>query len=174
MADRPTHSLATPAAPKPTKETLLAGIAAARAEVQAHRLGLRRSASPMHRLKTSFHQHPGIYIGGAAVLGLLLSKLPASSKKKYRHLADEPAPKAAAKAKDKDTSVKPSHPVIAAMAATAVKMAFDLSKPILVRWLKDHALGGLIPPPYGNSGSNGGPPRYAPEAGTASDPVSPA
>lgn len=74
------------------------------------------------KLKRSFRANAVAWFGGAAVLGLLLSKLPPARRKVVIHgpaLRSEPTAKAGK----------------AAFALTALKFAFDFVKPALLRWV---------------------------------------
>lgn len=123
------------------KESLKTELATAREQLSAHSLGLRRSLSVKERFKRSFRQHPSAWFGGAAVLGLALSRIPAREGRPKKEM--KAAARAAAAAAAKESAGSAASPAggagKAAFAATALKLAIDLAKPSLVRWLKERA-----------------------------------
>lgn len=65
------------------KTELVADLDRARAGLARNCEALRRDLDVGTRLRASFHHNKAAYIGGAGVMGLLLSKLPARRKKIY-------------------------------------------------------------------------------------------
>ncbi len=62
------------------KQAIVAELAAARARLSATGDALRRSLDVPARAKESFRRHKPAWLGGAAILGFVLSKLPARKK----------------------------------------------------------------------------------------------
>lgn len=65
------------------KATLIADLERARAGLAVSGAALRRDLDLDAHFKASFHEHKSAYIGGATLLGLIISKLPARKKKVY-------------------------------------------------------------------------------------------
>jgi hypothetical protein len=139
------------------KDALSAELAAARDRLGSHALGLRRTLSPAEAVKRGVHHHPAAWFGGAVILGLALSLLPARSKK----VKVEPRLKG-------DRKEAASQAGKAALAVTVLKFALDLAKPSLMRLVRERFSAAMAarqrphgaqvpPPPY--SGSINLPPR---------------
>jgi len=108
------------------KESLIAELADARDRLAGHGVGLRRSVSLTENLKRGVRHHPAAWFGGAALVGLLLSRIPPGR-----------------------TQVKVKRPALgrkevnvtqagkAAFAATIFKFGLDLAKPGITRWLRE-------------------------------------
>jgi hypothetical protein len=111
-----------------SKEVLKVKLANAREELSAHNQGLHRSLSLVDNVKRGFRLHPAAWFGGAAVIGLLLSRIPARTK--------EVKIKGPKLRLNKKESVE-SQAGKAAFVATAVKFALDLAKPALMRWARE-------------------------------------
>ena len=110
------------------KETLIAELAVARGELGGYTAALRHDLDLGARLKRAFRAHPATWFGGAALLGLLLSKaLPRWRKEDIKRPAF----------REKKTAAAGK----AAFALTALKFGLDFAKPVLLRWFKDHYLG---------------------------------
>ena len=62
------------------KHALVAELAAARARLSATGDALRRSLDVPARAKESFRRHKPVWLGGAAIIGFVLSKLPSRKK----------------------------------------------------------------------------------------------
>lgn len=109
------------------KKILIAELAAARGELHGCTTALRHDLDFGARLKRGILTHRGIWFGGAAVLGLLLSRLPFVRRK---HSVKVPSFRAK---KDAPTGQT-------AFALTALKLGLDFAKPALLRWFKDRYL----------------------------------
>jgi hypothetical protein len=118
-------------------EELIAAIARNREELAAQHGGLRRSMDVGERLQHSFHQNAGIFLGTAAVIGLLLALIPSSRRAKehkYAHAIKKPAPQDDRKRKTE------SKPLAAVLLGLAGKVAIDMGKPMLLKMLREHYL----------------------------------
>ena len=62
------------------KHAIVAELAAARARLSATGDALRRSLDVPARAKESFKRHKPVWLGGAAIVGFVLSKLPSRKK----------------------------------------------------------------------------------------------
>ena len=108
----------------PDRKELIAELAASRAALSGYSTALRHDFDFGAKLKRNFRVHPAAWIGGAALLGLLLSKLLPARRKVVIHgpaMGSQPAANAGK----------------AAIALTALKFALDFAKPALLRWLTD-------------------------------------
>lgn len=105
----------------PDRKALIAELAASRAALTGYTTALRHDVAFGAKLKRSFHANRTAWLGGAAVFGLLLSRLPGSRRKVVIHAPAAGAGKAA-------------------FALTALKVGLDFAKPALLRWLKDRWL----------------------------------
>ncbi|MDB6171736.1 MAG: hypothetical protein JWL59_1047 [Chthoniobacteraceae bacterium] len=101
------------------KKTLIHELDRARAELSAHSRGARAHAHPAVKLRAAFAKNRLIWISGAAVLGLVLAKIPARTKKVVVNRKNEKQMANAGKA---------------GLALGALKMAFDLGKPFIMSW----------------------------------------
>lgn len=111
------------------KKILIAELAAARGELRGYTTALRHDLDFGARLKRGVRTHPAAWFGGAAALGLLLSRLSPAHRK---HALKVPTSHAKI----------PAHAGKAAFALTALKLGLDFAKPALLRWFKDRYLGG--------------------------------
>jgi len=112
----------------PDRKELIAELAASRAAFTGYTTALRHDFDLGSKLKRSFRGHPAAWIGGAALLGLLLSKLPPTCRKigvRGPALHSQPAKNAGK----------------AAFALTALKFTLDFAKPALLRWVTDRYMG---------------------------------
>lgn len=98
------------------KRAILGELAAARARLSATGEDLRRTMDVPARAKDSFRRHRPAWIGGAALVGLVLSKLPARSKTIFVERATGKALGAAGKL---------------GTAWTVARLAFDIAKPLM-------------------------------------------
>ena len=105
----------------PDRKALIAELAASRAALTGYTTALRDDVALGAKIKRSFHANRTAWLGGAAVLGLLLSRLPGSRRKVAIHAPAAEAGKAA-------------------FALTALKFGLDFAKPALLRWFKDRWL----------------------------------
>jgi hypothetical protein len=101
------------------KKVLTQELDRARAELRAHSRGVRAHAHPVAKLRIAFAKNRLIWISGAAVLGLVLAKIPARTKKIVVNRRNEKQMANAGKA---------------GLALGALKLAFDLGKPFLMSW----------------------------------------
>lgn len=106
----------------PRKQELIADLATARTELVGHGQALTRDLDVGAKVKHAVRTHPAGWFGGATLLGLLLSKLPARSKV---------AIKAPAFRRDPTREAGK-----AAFLLTLLKFAFDLVRPVLTIWVK--------------------------------------
>jgi hypothetical protein len=90
-----------------------------RSDLGLHAAQARILANPEPKLRASFSRHRVAWIGAAAVLGLLLAKIPARTKKVKASRKSDPLIADNAKA---------------GLALGAFKIAFDLAKPFLMAW----------------------------------------
>jgi hypothetical protein len=100
------------------KSELILALDQARRRASTHASGVRQHAHPGKKLRASFSQHKLAWLGGAALLGLVLAR-PSRRNKKTSSAA---APDSVAR------SAK------AGLLIGALKLAFDLSKPLLTSW----------------------------------------
>jgi hypothetical protein len=103
------------------KSDLIAQLAQARYGVSANVRGLKRDLNVVRRIETAFQRHRIIWLAGAAMLGLLLARLPGRKKvvvvpKLRKSRAEEKAVKAG-------------------LLVTVLKLAFDVSRPFLQKWV---------------------------------------
>ena len=110
------------------KKTLIAELAVARGELGACTAALRLDLDLGARLKRAFRAHPATWIGGAAVLGLLLTR---AIPRREKVVIERPA------FRSKETAAAGT----AAFALTALKFGLDFAKPVLLRWFRDRYLG---------------------------------
>jgi hypothetical protein len=105
------------------KAALLAELAAARARLSETGSSLRRKLDVPARTRESFTRHRPAWLGGAALIGLLLSKLPARRRTVFVERATGKALGAAGKL---------------GLAWSAAKIAIDLAKPFLSEFAAKH------------------------------------
>ena len=117
-------------------EELIAEIARNREELAVHWLELRRSLDVRQRVQHSFHQHTGMFLGAAAVLGGLLAFIPSSrrSRQEKRVIKKEAIAQEDRRQKTETKSL------VAILLGLAGKAALDMGKPILLKMLRDHLL----------------------------------
>ena len=111
------------------KETLIDELAVARGELGSYTAALRHDLDLGANLKRAFRAHPAIWFGGAAVLGLILSRAIPRREKVVRKRPVFHSKETAAAGK-------------AAFGLTALKFGLDFAKPVLLRWFKERYLGG--------------------------------
>lgn len=109
------------------KETLIADLGGARSELAGYGQALTRDLDFAARVRHGVRAHPAGWFGGAALLGLLLSKLPPLRRKVELKTAIFHRNQAKEAGK-------------AAFAVTLIKFALDLGKPVLAAWLKRKAI----------------------------------
>jgi len=98
------------------KDAILSELSAARKRLSATGETLRKSLDVATRTRESFQRHRPAWIGGAALVGLVLSKLPARSKTVFVEKATGQALGSAGKL---------------GAAWTVARLAVDLAKPLL-------------------------------------------
>ena len=102
------------------KAELTAELARARSRIGANLGALRRDLDFPARVKSAVFKHPRALAGGAALIGLLLARVPARKKK--------------AAPNRKNTEAQIVGAGKAGLLLTALKIAFDLSRPAITKW----------------------------------------
>jgi hypothetical protein len=114
-------------------DDLIAAISRNRAELVVHREALHHAAHVGNRLQRTYHDHAGLFLGAAAVLGGLLSLLPFGRKSRMEKRASQRAAIVVESAKRKD-----SRSITAVILGLLGKLALDMGKPILLKVVRDH------------------------------------
>jgi hypothetical protein len=122
------------------KAELTAALARSRTHLTGHWHGLRRDLDFAARARRSFARHPAVWIGGAALLGLFIARLPPRQKKS--------APPARKKAESTVEKVEK-----AGLLLVALKFAFSVARPALTAWITRRAAD------YFDAENRGGPAR---------------
>ena len=111
------------------KAELITRLTQARLDMQSQFGGLRRAADIPARVRRSYKRHQWNWIGGATLFGILMSLLPARTKKGKVKVArggsDEPAKQTLA----------------AGLVFAALKFALDLFRPYASAWLTQRLVG---------------------------------
>ena len=102
------------------KAELTAELALARSRLTVNLGALRRALDFPARMKGAVLKHPAAWVGGAALFGILLAKLPTRRKKIVVTADGKPA--------------KISTAGKSGLLLGALKIAFDLSRPALAKW----------------------------------------
>ncbi len=102
------------------KAELTADLARSRQRLSANFGALRHDLNFPGRVKAAVLKHPAAWVGGAALFGLLLAKLPARRKKVVVTADGKPAKLARAGQ--------------TGLILGALKIAFDLARPTLAKW----------------------------------------
>src|SRR5688500_10920117 len=102
------------------KDELVAQLDHARARVAGHSRGARAHMHPGEKLRASFRRQRLGWLGGAALLGLVLAKLPPRTKKVPVR-----------RGKDREQLANAGK---AGITLGALKLLLDLTKPILIAW----------------------------------------
>ena len=105
------------------KAALIARLDKARSRIAANGYELADDLNVPAKLKKSLQNHRGIWIAATAVVGLVLVKIPARTKKVFVDRKGRPQ-------KDLEKVEK------AGLLVGAAKIAFDLAKPLLIRFGK--------------------------------------
>jgi hypothetical protein len=106
------------------KQSLIQQLHEARAQIAGNVSGLKQDLSIGNRFRRSVRENPYVWYGGAALLGLLLSKIPPMGKKVV-----VPQPIFARQQKAGK----------AAAILGAIKIALDFGRPMIISWLKERA-----------------------------------
>jgi hypothetical protein len=104
------------------KAELIAALDRARSRLAANAHGLRDDVNPLSCVQRSFRRNGFSWVGGAALLGVLLARLPARTRVVTVDRRGQ---------KVQDTRKAAT----AGLTLGALKIAFDLAKPWLVGWI---------------------------------------
>jgi hypothetical protein len=104
------------------KAQLSALLARSRAQITDNVHALGHDLDFASRARRAFRMHPAVWIGGAVLVGLFISRLPFGRKK------------AAAAPRSKKTEPMVEKVGKTGLALGALKIAFDIAKPTLVGW----------------------------------------
>lgn len=104
------------------KAELTALLARSRTQITHNVHGLGHDLDFAARARRAFKTHPAVWIGGAVLVGLFISRLPFGRKKAA------PAPRS----KKAEATVEKVEK--AGLALGALKIAFDIAKPTLMGW----------------------------------------
>ena len=118
------------------KVALIAQLDRTRSRLAANRRELAEDLDVPKKLKSSFVGHRGVWLGGAALFGLIISRLPPRRKKS--------APPSKAKATAK---VEAERAGMAGIGFALLKIAFNVAKPILISWATKRMNRGMASPP---------------------------
>ena len=113
------------------KQELIRELADVRNRITANRAGLDDTLRVGDKIRENLSRFRGVWLGGAMLLGLVIAKLPARTKKVPVPIS--PSSKA-------EKSVKKVG--LAGLGLTVLKMIFDLGRPFLLRWLTQRVRGG--------------------------------
>jgi hypothetical protein len=106
------------------KAELIAELARARRQLDVSGKNVRHALDVPARVRSNFQKHALAWVGGAVLVGVLIAKLPRRSQKKPRDDGKNGAlPKAGA----------------AGLLVAGGKIAFDVLRPVLVKWLANRA-----------------------------------
>lgn len=119
----------------PSTDELIAEITRNREVLAGHRAALHRTTHVGSRLQHTYREHTGLFLGSAAVSGLLLSYLPSSRKSRSRR---ESRASLKAEAAAESLRKKESRSLTAVLLGLLGKMALDLGKPMLLKMVRDH------------------------------------
>ena len=114
------------------KQSLIRTLQEARGQIAGNIHGLKEDLSVGKRFRRSVRENPFVWYAGAAVLGLLLAKLPPMGRKVV-----VPQP----------IFAKQQKAGKAAVLLGAIKIALDLGRPFITSWLKERATHGPRPSP---------------------------
>lgn len=123
--------------PSPSTDELIAEITRNREVLAGHRAALHRTTHVGSRLQQTYQDHTGLFLGSAAVSGLLLSYLPSSRKSRSRR---ESRASLKAEAAAESLKKKESRSLTAVLLGLLGKMALDMGKPMLLKMVRDHYL----------------------------------
>lgn len=109
-------------------EKLKSDLASSREALAAYVGALRQDFDYGAKLKRAVRNNPLVWYAGAALVGLVLSRVPPGTRRRTMKL--------------KSSRPERSSPAgYTAMALTVLKFALDFAKPALLRWVKDRYLG---------------------------------
>lgn len=106
----------------PRKSELIAALAEARSGISKNVRGLGDDLNGVHRIEASFRRHRIVWLASASAFGFLVARMPAGRKK---GVVVRKEPRGAGKAKVAK----------AGLMLTTLKIAFDLARPALTKWL---------------------------------------
>jgi len=124
------------------KAELIATLDRSRSQITTNVQALGHDLDFATRARRAFTQHPAVWIGGAIVIGLFISRLPLGRKK---------VPVARVKTKNEPAMEKAGK---AGLVLGALKIAFDIAKPTIMGWATKRVAD------YFQSGNHGREPRY--------------
>ena len=120
---------------------LIAEIAHNREELAAAREQLHHSMDVGTRMQRSFHDNAGMFLGTAAVLGVLLALIPSRRAKVDKRTARQIAAAAVQEERQRQPKARSeSKSLTAVLLGLAGKAALDMGKPIVLKMLRDHYL----------------------------------
>ena len=105
------------------KAELIAQLAVARAELYEASTSVRHEANVPRRLTQNFGRHMLLWLGGAAIAGILLARIPRRTKKVY--------------VDTEGNRVSGKKVAEAGLLAAALKIGFDVARPMLMRIAMD-------------------------------------
>jgi hypothetical protein len=114
------------------KQSLILELREARGQLASNISGLKQDLSIGKRFRRSVRERPFVWYAGAAVLGLILAKIPPMGKKVV-----VPQP----------IFAKQQKAGKAAVVLGAIKIFLDLGRPFITNWLKERAKNGPMPRP---------------------------
>jgi hypothetical protein len=104
------------------KSELIAELARSREALTANVRGLGNDLNLVRRIETAFQRHRFAWLGGATLLGVIIAKLPARTKKVV-------VDRQGRKQSTEEKAVK------AGLLITVLKIAFDIARPALTKWV---------------------------------------
>lgn len=126
----------------PSTDDLIAAISRNREVLAVHRAALHRTTHVRGRLQQSYHDHTGVFLGAAAVSGLLLSSISSSRRSRRETRASLRADAASESAKKKE-----SRSLMAVLLGLLGKIALDMGKPLVLKMVRDRYEAALHPRP---------------------------
>lgn len=106
------------------KAELTAALARSRGQITTNARALGRDLDFAARARRAFTTHPAVWIGGAVIIGLFISRLPFGRKK--------PTPVPRSKSKKTEETVEKVEKT--GLLLATLKIAFDIAKPTLIGW----------------------------------------
>jgi hypothetical protein len=108
------------------KAELIAQLARARQQLDASGKGFRRAIDVPARIRSNFQNHAFAWIGGALLAGVVIARI-----------ARRPRAASSGKAKGSNSSLPKAG--AAGLLVAGAKVAFDILRPLLVKWLVSRA-----------------------------------